>query len=1821
MKKHVLKRLLAIILVFAMTAPIMGYLGTNVGEVQAVEEEKAVGYVIVPSTAVDITEPTDKTQPKVMSVKADDATYGQYADYIFAGWYTDEAATVAAASGTTGAYARFVPNDVLSTKVQVTNGIVTNTTNSAYKDKYVMRFVSSVDSTDYQYAGFELSYGDQTLESKTYKAFKRIDSTTGATDTSVDTYEFSPKVVDTKSEYFITGKYPIAEADKAVNYTVRAYWMTKDGTKVYGRERCVSVEDGIDNTRLNLTVDGELTIGGQYSASYKNKNEKDVAIASSNVEVLTSGNGYSNIRLKGASRDTKSATTITIKNGDNKIAEGLYRNLYTKYIGTADTTWYDMYSATDDEFIIASSADLYGLAAITKKTDYDFDGDKIYVVSDIDANPEELELLENENYLKWYTYDTDNQKVYQAAPSYSWTPIGLSSAGEHMPFKGTFDGQGHSIQGIYINGGSYVGLFRCVDTQGTVKNVKLKNSYIKTNNSDVGSIVASMKGTLDSVYSDAIIDCGKLRSGGLIGASRGTHSMRNCWYAGKITNTSSTETQTGGLVGTVMQGVTLTMTSCLNTGTVDVSAVASGQPYAGGLVGKISASSKTSATLVIRDSLNAGEIIENVSNGYASIACVSTTGILDLGETTYAWGKSSNKHLYQASGGTHTGSIGYPSDIFGSDAQDNMSGLGWGDTWTTVAHGIPVLSAFEKEVFDTSWYDEDKSVYVLKDKGDLYGMAKLSENTNFEGKTIKLANDIIVNTGNAEDWEQETKVPFYTWTPIGSSKSFNGVFDGDMHTISGIYLDTTAAQSGLFSKSDAKADIHELKLCNSYFKTSANNIGSIVGQAKGTFSKIYSDAIVKSSAVNVGGLIGRVASNSFVDMDECWYAGKVSVTDSKPDTRQIGGLIGYILSSTSVTPTSITNCLNSGTIDATCETNNNVCAGGLVGRDGSKKVAISNSLNVGLVRQSGNTTNYYGPIIGQSQGTSLEMSNTYATTDSSRSTAYSGFTSVPFETVSESAVIAWEAATISSNLGDAWTKVDYRTPVLKVFKNESDGRIDVSWFDEASYDSTSEYTLYDEEDLYGFTWICKDYNFSGKTVKLGADIVVNEGTASANWASKSNYRQWWPIGLNKANSLNSFQGTFNGQGHTISGLYLDFVKSGQFDGRYAGLFAGVGESGTVENLRLTESYFQSNARDFGGVAGVGKGKFYNIYNSAIINACAYVVQNTDDTISEILNTATCGGFIGMTSSAVVLDKCWFAGEVTNNYNNTSHQGTGGLIGYASSGTVTITNCMNSGTLKMDAQTANATARLGGFIGYMNKEIPITMNACLNTGTVTASTTATKGYGPLVGYCYSRDLVSVSATYVLDSTDIPKDDPTVEYPQNTVNNLAPTTTYGVVTGSDMKTNAATIMPLLDWSDEWKAVSDAMPELNFDYTTSVNGQKFVATSEEQETLANLYAGRTLMQGDMHAHAQTYGRGAGAAFGDDGTVPLATWKEQLEALDLDFAASLDHDQNDHINHDDWDTSMFVYGTELRAVITDLKDQTLDGKLHFDMIFKTREQFLAIMKKHPEKFGIDGTFTQEPKEFNTNMYFTKAEFATFIRDVYEVGGVVNLPHPRKDSNDYYSNELEDFIFEVQDAAGKQIIYGFHVITSSLGSLTTGGSRNNYPAWESLLNQGYRIYASAGSDTHNDLDAKAITSIYATTCKEGCDGSCKNDNCAAYDKGNMISQLSCGDYVAGSVGIKMCIGDTAMGGSRTFIEGDRLVISIGDVHTGYRDDATSSEHLRVDVINEDGIIYSQKVVTNDIIAFNVDPDSDYYRVVIYNVNRSFLIAIGNPIWNDADLN
>ena len=174
-------------------------------------------------------------------------------------------------------------DDSLNVKCQVTQGVVTNTSIDKYRGNYVIRFVSAVkDYTAYDEIGFKVLEDNQETPKKAVvkTVFKRIESTTGSTATEKETYTFSPKVINTDAEYFITAKLPVAPANKAVKYTVWAYGIKK-GQEVTGPTRCVSVEDGLkscktinmsfENTSsVDLTQVTSLTVNDTYTAEVIN---------------------------------------------------------------------------------------------------------------------------------------------------------------------------------------------------------------------------------------------------------------------------------------------------------------------------------------------------------------------------------------------------------------------------------------------------------------------------------------------------------------------------------------------------------------------------------------------------------------------------------------------------------------------------------------------------------------------------------------------------------------------------------------------------------------------------------------------------------------------------------------------------------------------------------------------------------------------------------------------------------------------------------------------------------------------------------------------------------------------------------------------------------------------------------------------------------------------------------------------------------------------------------------------------------------------------------------------------------------------------------------------------------------------------------------------------------------------------------------------------------------------------------------------------------------------------------------------------------------
>ena len=210
---------------------------------------------------------------------------------------------------------------------------------------------------------------------------------------------------------------------------------------------------------------------------------------------------------------------------------------------------------------------------------------------------------------------------------------------------------------------------------------------------------------------------------------------------------------------------------------------------------------------------------------------------------------------------------------------------------------------------DTEWYSEELSVFDLTTKEQLAGLASLvNEGKNFGGAIVYLDADIDLG--------------FYEWIPIGnSSHSFNGTFDGDGHTISGLKINANADYVGLFGNVSGKICNVKIDQANVYVKRDHNYVGIACGYSSGELKDITTDGFIEAPKSNyvgaiagaatpasiiysnlsnnaiinasnyVGGIFGHVNSTGSVQTDNINNTGDVT------GIAQVGGIVGYAMAS------------------------------------------------------------------------------------------------------------------------------------------------------------------------------------------------------------------------------------------------------------------------------------------------------------------------------------------------------------------------------------------------------------------------------------------------------------------------------------------------------------------------------------------------------------------------------------------------------------------------------------------------------------------------------------------------------------------------------------------------------------------------------------------------------------------------------------------------------------------------------------------------------------------------------------------------------------
>jgi len=948
-----------------------------------------------------------------------------------------------------------------------------------------------------------------------------------------------------------------------------------------------------------------------------------------------------------------------------------------------DTTWYDIYTP---EFTITTIEQMYGMTYLSVSNT--FEGKIIKLGADIVFNKGKAS--------DWAT------KV----PENNWIPI--------KSFAGTFDGQGHTISGLYFNVGSdRVGLFGETTPTSTVKNLRITNSYMESSGGILGSIAGRGKGRIDTVYSNAILASNMGSVGGMVGQVNAEElTVTNCWFDGTVALTTNDGSRGGGMIGFILNEKTkVTIDNCLFTGTIKCERD-NGFSNVGGMLGL----SLLGSNIIMRDCFSNGSFKVAYAGGVGTIAGHIGEGTATI---TNAYGVECDYPgiMYCAPEAKVTGgAIVFPKELVTGYGGYQWTGLNFNKYWAVVLTDTPILKSFAKsapsvagykKLFSTAWYDASKTTYTLNTVEDLYGLTILSSTTNFEGKTIKLGADITLNNGNAADWANSA--PTNAWMPI---QIFAGTFDGQGHTISGVYVDTSIEKSGLFRETTPKSTVKNLRLVNSYFTSDNNIVGSIAGRGNGKFDTIYSDAIVTSNGVSIGGIVGQVQTGNKNVITNCWFNGKINLTEDK--ACQAGGIVGFVLLKD--TALLIDNCLSSGSITSV-RTSAASNVGGLCGTiEVEATLLLMNNLHTGTFNAKNPVG--VGTAIGRlGVGTHVAIQETYGFTSNSKGVGILAGTPIGNVSMYQETILHGTDAYRMTGLDfdTYWMARAGATPILKSFGNASEAlnltgivRANTSWYDA----SKSVYTLSSVADFYGFTKLSTTTNFEGKTIKLGADIILNTGNSS-DWAETTPTNIWVPI--------QSFAGTFDGQGHKISGIYVNS------DVDKAGLFAETTVKSTVRNVRLENSYISSNNNIVGSIAGRGNGIFDTVYSDAIVRSSGTAV----------------GGIVGQvnTGSANKMTNCWFAGEV--NLITDKAERVGGMVGFVLlKGTkLTIDNCLTSGSIS--SERASGASNVGGFVGIVDVSAELTIQDSIHTGSFDVDNT--NGVGTAIGNVGASS-VNITETY-------------------------------------------------------------------------------------------------------------------------------------------------------------------------------------------------------------------------------------------------------------------------------------------------------------------------------------------------------------------------------------------------------------------------------------------------------------------------------------------
>lgn len=578
-------------------------------------------------------------------------------------------------------------------------------------------------------------------------------------------------------------------------------------------------------------------------------------------------------------------------------------------------------------YLIGSAKALRAVSGLVNGMNAEFGGKSYKMTADVELNED------SETYKSWET----------TPPEFSWTQIGMEyhrssvntdCGGDNkdcgdIVFFGSFDGAGNTIKGLFVDdlsGNSQGGLFYVVDG-GTVKNVTVKESLVRTKGRASGLIAVAVNSVVDNCKNFAELRSTSQDNGGIVGHATSS-VITHCSNSGNlmVSHVAGVNSwSNGGVVGEVFANSEVSY--CFNEGLVLGS-----MGYNGGVLGYAYASS-------VHDVYNIGSVAGDSSVGGIVGALLETSSLASsysIGEVSSIKNVARGGVIGLVSANSRAEDSYYNSQTVGSS---NAPTAAIGKTTGTVSEVSALTTAQMKSgmfaIMLGESYKQDDALNdgypVFLEEGETYGAEHLfaggkgtaddpyqiatatqlrnmeylvnKKNVLYADKYYKLIADISLNENTADYLTWETTAPANVWTPMGvdATQPFDGIFDGNGFWVKGVYANTKF--SGLFGAVGPNGIVKKLTVKESFVKTSVAKgmAGGIAAYSKGLIEDVVNEAYVYGThsgvgaasnltSINCGGVVG---GSDGVIRNAKNYGKVVAKALAKYHGLRVGGIVGH----------------------------------------------------------------------------------------------------------------------------------------------------------------------------------------------------------------------------------------------------------------------------------------------------------------------------------------------------------------------------------------------------------------------------------------------------------------------------------------------------------------------------------------------------------------------------------------------------------------------------------------------------------------------------------------------------------------------------------------------------------------------------------------------------------------------------------------------------------------------------------------------------------------------------------------------------------------